>query len=83
MEKILSKNEILELVKLSKNFDTDLVDLDYGFESKIFPHISKEIFKSLKEANNEIYINLAKAGVLYSFVFGYPKNQSSYLKHRD
>ncbi|WP_372472653.1 hypothetical protein AB4865_07470 [Capnocytophaga sp. ARDL2] len=70
---ILSKDEILNLTRLPKNFDSNLIDLDYGFQSKIFPLVSQNIFDELKTEKLSIYQNLAKAGVLYAFVLDIPK----------
>lgn len=71
MEQILTREEILELVKLPKNFDPQMIDLEYGFQSKIYPHISKQDLEQHK--GTELFKNIAKAGVLYSFVLDIPK----------
>lgn len=73
MEQILTRDEILELVRLPKNFDPNLIDLDYGFQSKIYTIIPKEVFQSLKASNPDLYKNIAKAGTLYAFVLDIPK----------
>lgn len=73
MEQILTRDEILELVRLPKNFDPNLIDLDYGFQSKIYPIIPKEVFQSLRTSNPDLYKNIAKAGTLYAFVLDIPK----------
>lgn len=73
MVQILEKEKILELVKLPGDFDIHLIDFDYGFQSKIFPHISKSLFEELKDTHADVYEMIVKAGVFYSFVLDIPK----------
>lgn len=73
MENILDENQIKELTRLPKNFDINLIDQEHGFNSKIFPYISKSAFQDLKTSRPEVYHLLAKAGILYSFALEIPK----------
>lgn len=73
MEIKLNNIEISELLKLPKNFDSSLIDLEYGFYSKIFPLVSEKIILSISKSHPSIYEMLIKAGVLYSFVLEIPK----------
>lgn len=73
MQLNISKQEIHNLTKIQRTFDTDLIDLDYGFRAKIYPHISEQVLLKLKNEDENTYDNVIKAGILYSFVLDIPK----------
>lgn len=73
MEKIIPNNLIKELIAIPKNFDLDLIDQESGFETKIFPFVSRSQFESLESSNPAIYKKLARAGILFSFVLDIPR----------
>lgn len=70
---IVGEEKIRELVKIQKNFDINLVDFNYGFDSKIYPFISSELLNQLKNEHPAIWEDIVKAGILYSFVLDIPK----------
>lgn len=76
MEQYIEKKDVQNYLILPKTFDWDLIDQEIGF-NKIFEIFSLELYSSMKDNGDEVYKEifkeLTKAGVYYSFILSIPK----------